>query len=139
IAEMFSSGAQKPLTQTFRSAQKLGIQMRTWRPYIDELVSHLKGPVRLEWQNHFREITLEDMEPYLRTAPTLIGVFHNYCRTAGGNVGAVVDQIIGTSNDTDNAIEFLREELGVTTENLPGVDSGAEQDLWQKSFGLWFN
>ena len=130
---------RKPLTQTLRSAQKFGIQLRTWRPYIDELVSHLNGPIRLEWQNHFREIRPEDMEPYLRTAPTLIGVFHNYCRTSGGNVGTVVDQIIGTSNATDNAIEFLHEELGVTTENLPGVGAGVEQDLWQKAYGLWLN
>lgn len=137
IAEMFSGDAQKPLTQTLRSAQKLGIQLRTWRPYIDELVSHLKGPVRLEWLNHFREIRPGDMEPYLRTAPTLIGIFHNYCQTAGGNVGSVVDQIIGTSNETENAIEFLREELGVTTECLPSVEAGQEQDFRQKAFGLW--
>jgi hypothetical protein len=93
----------------------------------------------LEWENHFRDISPDDLEPYLRTAPTLIGVFQSYTRTAGGNVGTVVDQIIGSKNETVNAIEFLQEELGVTTENLPGVGPGTEQDFWQKTFGLWLN
>src|SRR5262249_41305498 len=35
--------------------------------------------------------------------------------------------------------EFLHEELGVTTENLPGVDTGLEQDFWQKTCGLWLS
>jgi hypothetical protein len=46
IAEYYSTGSRKPLLNTLEGARKLGYQLRTWRPYIGELVFHLRNRVQ---------------------------------------------------------------------------------------------
>ncbi len=51
LAEKYSLRGDGPLLRTFQSARQLGIKLRTWRPWVEEFASHLKGPVKLEWMN----------------------------------------------------------------------------------------
>jgi len=137
IAELFSEDPVKPLTKTLRRAHDLGITLRTWRPYIDELVSHLKGPVLLEWQNHLKDLPESALVPSLRAAPTLIGVFCKHARNCGGSIESIVAEIVGRCNEAVNTIEYLQEELLVTTEDIPRADGPSEQASYQRIFGVW--
>ncbi len=78
IAELFSKNSARPLVTTLRYARELGIKLRTWRPYVDELVAHLKGPVLLEWDEHRGTVAPERLDAYFSTVPALIGAFYWY-------------------------------------------------------------
>jgi hypothetical protein len=138
IAEYFSPPERRPVLNSLEGARRLGCQLRTWRPYINELVSHLKGPVLQEWQNHFRGLPRERIETALRTAPPLIGVFHRWIEEEGGSIESIVEEVIGKTNEVQNVSEFLSEEFGIATYELPPQD-GNEQEEWQKAFGLWLD
>jgi hypothetical protein len=114
----------------------MGCRLRTWRPYIAELVSHLKGPVLLEWINHYKSLRADEMNGLLRTAPTLIGVFHKYVASAGGNVELIVEEIIGKSNAHENAIEYFRQLFNIETEDLPPAD-GVDEALRARVRDAW--
>jgi hypothetical protein len=136
IAEHCSLSGRRPLLNTLEGARKLGYQLRTWRPYIGELVSHLKGRVLLEWANHFRGLSKDVLEASLRTAPTLINVFYKRVEAEGGSLDGIVEEIIGRSNEQENAIEFLKELFAIETEELPPQDAEDERER-QRVYGAW--
>ena len=53
LAEYYSPSERGPLMETLAAARKLDFKLKTWTPYVEELVAHLQGPVLLEWRNHF--------------------------------------------------------------------------------------
>jgi hypothetical protein len=136
IAEYYSPADQRPLLHTLQGARKMGYRLRTWRPYIAELVSHLKGPIVLEWLNHYKSLPTDQMEDLLRTAPTLIAVFHRYVASSGGNLERIVEEIIGKTNEHENAIEFLMQLFNIETQDLPASD-GDDEALRTRVWGVW--
>lgn len=134
IAEHFSPPERRPVLQTLEGARKLGFRLRTWRAYINELVSHLKGPVLREWDNHFRGVPKDRIEAMLRTAPTLLTVFHSWISAKGGSLDEVVEDIIGKTNTMENAEEFLQQEFGIEAEELSSQDT---QEEWVRVYGAW--
>ena len=139
VAEKYTEGASRQLISTLETAKQLNIKIKTFKPFIEELVAHLKGPVLLEWINHFQDIKLESHDVRLSIAPKLIAVFEHYSKTNDKTVEDIVYDIIGMSNHVENAIEFLREEFGIITEEIPDRPSVDEQSEWEKIFGLWLN
>lgn len=127
---------RRPLLKTLEGAWRLGFQLRTWFPYIEELVSHIKGPVLLEWTNHFRGLSKDQVEAMLRTAPALIYIFHRWVDAQGGSLESIVEEIIGKTNAQENAAEFLKEEFGIESHELPPQDSPDEAER-QRVFGAW--
>jgi hypothetical protein len=136
IAEYYSPPEMRPVLRTLDSSRRVGCQLRTWQPYIAELVSHLKGPVLLEWINNFRGLPKERLEGMLRTAPTLINVFYRSAGEQGRTLEGIVDEILGKTNEQENASEFLREEFGIDTQELPPLD-GTDEGERQRVFGAW--
>ena len=137
IAEFHSLSERRPLLNTLEAARKLGFKLRTWLPYIEELVSHIKGPVLLEWRNHFRGVSENQLEPMLRTAPTLLRVFHQRAEAEGGNLESIVEEIIGKTNVLENAAEFLKEEFGVSSQEFQMGDRLDEEK--QAIYGEWLD
>lgn len=137
IGEYYSPSERRPLLKTLESARKLGYQLRTWQPYLSELVSHIKGPVLLEWVNHFRGESKDKIEEMLRTAPTLINVFYRWIEAHGGVVENIISEIIGKSNHVENASEFLMEEFGIKSFEYPPVDL-KDQPEQQQILKTWF-
>lgn len=138
IAEYYSPPERRPLSKTLEGARKLGFQLRTWCRYIEELVSHLQGPVRLEWTNHFLGLPKDQVEAMLRTAPTLIHVFHRWVEAQGGSLESIVEEIIGKTNAQENATEFLKEEFVIESHEFPPQDNHDETE-WERVFGAWLN
>jgi hypothetical protein len=138
IAEYYSPPELRPVLQTLGGARRVGCQLRTWQPYIGELVSHLKGPVLLEWINNFRGLPKERLDGMLRTAPTLINVFYRSVAEQGGTLEGIVAEILGSTNEQENAAEFLREEFGIDTQELPPHD-GIDELERQRIFGAWLD
>ena len=137
IAEFHSLSERRPLLNTLEAARKLGFKLWTWLPYIEELVSHIKGPVLLEWQNHFQGLSENQLEPMLRTAPTLLRVFHKRAEAEGGNLESIVEEIIGKTNVLENATEFLKEEFGVSSQEFQMGDRLDEEK--QAIYGEWLD
>ena len=136
IAEHYSTGNRKPLLDTLDGAKRLGYQLRTWKPYLGELVSHLRNRVQQEWANHYRHRSPEELAVLLRTARTLIRVFCERTKAEGGTLPEIVDEILGTTNEQDNAAEFLKEEFGIATEELPSLD-GDDEELRCRAHEAW--
>ena len=136
IAEYYSPADQRPLLHTLEGARKMGYRLRTWRPYIAELVSHLRGPILLEWLNHYKSLPSGQMDGLLRTAPTLIAVFCKYVTSSGGNLEGIVEEIIGRSNEHDNAIEYLKQLFNIEMQDLPASD-GEDEELRTRVWGVW--
>ena len=137
IAESYSLSERRPLLEILAAARKLGFKLRTWIPYIGELVSHLEGPVLLEWHNHFQEVPKNQLEPRLRTAPTLLRVFHQWVETKGGSLEGIVEDIIGKTNVLENAAEFLKEEFGIQSQEFQ-LGDGLDEEK-QRIYGEWLN
>ena len=137
IAESYSLSERRPLLETLKAARNLGFKLRTWVPYIEELVSHLKGPVLLEWHNHFQGMPENQLEPMLRTAPTLLRVFHRWIEEKGGSLENVVEEIIGKTNVLENAVEFLKEEFGIQSQEFQ-LEGGLDEEK-QGIYGEWLN
>lgn len=136
IAEIHLPDSNRPVLRTLQAARALGFQLRTWRAYVEELVAHLKGPVLLEWGNHLRHMLPEQLETAFKAAPTLIEVFHRWTKSHGGTIEDAVQRVIGTTDEIENAIEFLKEECGIETEQFPpGVD--ASHELWNRIYTTW--
>jgi hypothetical protein len=134
IAELYSENGKGPLTTAIRSAKHLAIQFRVWKQHVDELVAHLRGPVLLEWTNHFKELAPDKREPFLWSSPTLLGVFHEASTLRNRTFSSLVEEILGHGNEWENTTEFLQEELGVIVEECPKPDDNKE---WQDIFGTW--
>lgn len=138
IAEHYSLGNRKPLLDTLEGAKRLGYQLRTWTPYIGELVSHLRNRVQQEWVNHYQSRRPEELAILLRTARTLIRVFCESAKAEGKSLPDIVDEIVGINNHQENAIEYLKEVFDVKTEDLPVLDGDDEtdrsraHDAWKK-------
>ena len=137
IAEFYSSPRQQPLVNTLAAARQLGFKLRTWLPYIEELVSHINGPVLLEWRNHFQGLSENQLEPMLRTAPTLLRVFHQRVEAEGGSLESIVEEITGKTNVLENAAEFLKEEFGIESKEFQLGDGLDEEE--QTIYGEWLN
>ena len=136
IAEHYSTGSRKPLLDTLEGAKRLGYQLRTWKPYIGELVSHLRNRVQQEWSNHYQRRSSEELAVLLRTARTLIRVFCDRVKADGGSLPDIVDEILGTANEHENAVEFLKEVFGITTQELPRLD-GDDEDMRGRAHNAW--
>lgn len=137
IAESYSLSERQPLLNTLEAARKLGFKLRTWLPYIEELVSHIKGPVLLEWRNHFQGLSENQLEPMLRTAPTLLRVFHQRVEAEGGSLESIVEEITGKTNVLENAAEFLKEEFGIKSQEFQ-LGDGLDEEK-QTIYGEWLN
>lgn len=74
------------MLDTLEGAKRLDYQLRTWKPYTGELVSHLRNRVQQEWANHCRHRSREELEALLRTARTLSRVFCERTRADGGTL-----------------------------------------------------
>ncbi len=138
IAEKYSTEGKCPLLTTLRNARELGIKLRTFHQYPEELVAHLQGPILLEWANHAETVPSEQMDSYLVAAPTLIGVFHRHAIEDGTSVESIVADIIGINNGVENTIQYLEEEFGIETEIVPPRVSDEEKVEWEKIFGFWY-
>lgn len=136
IAEHYSTGTRKPLLDTLAGAKQVGYQLRTWRPYIGELVSHLRNRVELEWSNHYRPCRPEELSVRLRTARTLIRVFCDRAQADGRSLPEIVAEILGTSNEQENAVEFLGELFNITTQELPRLD-GDDDEVRGRALEAW--
>lgn len=136
IAEHYSSGSRKPLLDTLEGAKQLGYQLRTWKPYIGELVAHLRNRVQQEWANHYRHRSPKELAVLLRTARTLVRVFCERAKAHGGTLPDIVNEILGKTNEQDNAIEFLREVFGIVTEELPRLD-GDDEEVRSRAHEAW--
>ncbi|MCA8990751.1 MAG: hypothetical protein KDA88_02170 [Planctomycetaceae bacterium] len=134
VAELYSETGKGPLTTAIRSARHLAIQFRVWMQHIDELVAHLRGPILLEWENHFKELPEEERDPFLWSAPTLLGVFHEASVLRNRTFPSLVEEILGRGNEWENTVEFLQEELGVRVEECPKLEDNEE---WKDIFGEW--
>ena len=137
IAESYSLSERRPLLETLAAARELGFKLWTWIPYIGELVSHLEGPILLEWRNHFQGVPKNQLEPRLRTAPTLLRVFHQWVETEGGGLEGIVEDIIGKTDVLENAAEFLQEEFGIQSQEFQ-LGDGLDDEK-QKIYGEWLN
>lgn len=138
LAERYSTDGRKPLLDTLEGAKKLGYQLRTWRPYIEELVSHLRNRVEKEWDNHYRTRNPNELAVLLRTARTLVRVFSERADADGVALSDIVEEILGATNERENAVEFLKEVFGIETEDLPLLE-GEEVELHNRVHSLWSN
>ena len=136
IAEHYSTGSRKPLLDTLEGAKRLGYQFRTWKPYIGELVSHLRNRVHQEWANHYRQRRPEELAMLLRTARTLVRVFCERAKSDKRTLPDIVDEILGTTNEQDNAVEFLHEVFGIVTNELPHLDED-DEDVRGRAHKAW--
>jgi hypothetical protein len=127
IAEHYSVGSRKPLLDTLEGAKRLGYQLRTWEPYIGELVSHLRNRVQQEWSNHYSHLRPEELQVLLRTARTLVRVFCERAKLHGQSLPYFVNEILGKTNEKKNAAEFLNEVFGIVVESLPQLNSVDEE------------
>lgn len=122
LAEHYSTGKRTPLLNTIEAAKRVGYQIRTWKPYINELVSHLRNRVLKEWINHYKARHPEELRTLLRAARTLVRVFCERAERDGKQLSDYVTEVIGESNYLENAAEFLKEVFGIVTEDLPAFD-----------------
>lgn len=136
IAEYYSTGTRKPLLDTLNGAKQLGYQLRTWRPYIGELVSHLRNRVEKEWSNHYRHRRPQELAILLRTARTLIRVFSERANVDGRTLPDIVNEILGTTNEEENAVEFLKEVFGIITDDLPHL-GGEDEEVRGRVHEVW--
>ena len=134
VAEYFSPDGQRPLTVALKNAQSANTRCRVLRTHIDELIAHIRGPVLLEWENHIASLESAALDAALWTAPTLIKVIYAESLRRGRAFRALVEEVIGSSNEWENAKEFLYEELGVEVEEAEQPEDNA---WWQRVFGLW--
>jgi hypothetical protein len=137
LCEKFSVEEDGPLLQTLRYARTLGVKFFTFHAYLEELVSHLKGPVLLEWRNHEGNVSRAGLPAYIRTAPAMIGVLRSHEQRTGVTMEEVVHDIIGNQNEVENAIEFIKEEFGILTQVLPDRKEAGEQVEWEELLGNW--
>jgi hypothetical protein len=66
-----------------------------------------------------------------------VRVFHEYGRENGESVESIVSDIIGTQNYTHNAVEYLLEEFGISTDEPPPTTTDFEKIEWEEVFGAW--
>lgn len=137
IAEHYSPGRRRPLLDTLEGAKRLGYQLRTWKPYIGELASHLRNRVEQEWHNHYRDRSPDVLAALLPTARTLVRVFCERAKADGRTLPDIVDEILGKMNEQDNAIEFIEEVFGITTEELPGLDA-VDKEVRTRAEEAWW-
>ena len=137
IAEHYSVGNRKPLLDTLEGAKRVGYQLRTWKPYIVELVSHLRNRVQQEWSNHYRDRSSEELALLLRTARTLVRVFCEKAKMDGVTLPDIVDEILGATNQQENVIEFLDEMFNIKTEDLQLLDG--DEEIRRQVHELWSN
>jgi hypothetical protein len=128
IAEYYSSGVRKPLMETLEGAKRVGYQIRTWAPYINELVSHLRNRVLREWSNHYQSREPGQLKTLLHAARTLVRVFCERAIEDGRQFPDYVSEIIGDADHHENAKEFLKAVFGITTEELPDFDESDHSD-----------
>ena len=73
----------------------------------------------------------------LRTAPTLLRVFHQRVEAEGGSLESIVEEITGKTNVLENAAEFLKEEFGIESKEFQLGDGLDEEE--QTIYGEWLN
>jgi len=127
IAEYYSSGSRKPLMETLEGAKRVGYQIRTWTPYIGELVSHLRNRVLKEWSNHYSYRQPVDLQALLLAARTLVRVFCERAAADGRQLPDYISEILGETDPQENAVEFLKEMFEIETKDLPNFDEADEE------------
>lgn len=138
IAESFSADNRKPVLKALECARTLGYRLKTWTPYIEELVSHLRGPVLLEWNNHYQGEATDKIEHMLRTAPTLLSVFYQKTQQNGSGVQKIIDGITGKTNHLENTAEYLQHEFIIETQELPPApNTDADKEERNRVLTAW--
>ena len=59
--------------------------------------------------------------------------------TTGKSVEGIVQDVIGSSNQTENAIEFIREEFHIEVDEIADASSSDDHAEWEHIFGEWLN
>ena len=136
LAELYEPGSPKLLTSTLVTACKLGVKIRTFRPFVEEVVSHLKGPVLREWLNHYQGKSTAEIVGG-RAVPRLIEVFELAKKTTGKSVEELVRDVIGKTNQIANAIEFIQEEFKIEVDEISKAENEEEHSEWETIFGEW--
>ena len=136
-AEYFMPQEKQHFLKAFRNAQKIGIRLKTFHPCIQEVVSHIKGPIYLEWINNWRHLKPEEIEEQLFLRPTLFKVFYFVQKLFGNSFEKSVNAIIGQGNHFENVVEFFEKELNISCEDHSTNLSQAENLEWQIVFGKW--
>ncbi|MGK9046678.1 hypothetical protein KXR63_04820 [Stutzerimonas chloritidismutans] len=130
VAESLLPEGNQPILQALHCAKLAGYKLKTWDIYIDELVSHIRGPVMLEWANHYAGKPHESISQMLRTAPTLLNVFYRASVDKGTTFGKIAEGIVGKTNFRENIVEFLKNEFYIKTDSIEIIDqstSGIEE------------
>jgi hypothetical protein len=52
------------------------------------------------------------------------------------NAADIVDEILGATNEQENAVEFLHDVFGITTDELTGMDC-ADEDMRSRAHEAW--
>ncbi|NNB56175.1 hypothetical protein [Pseudomonas fragi] len=138
VAESLLPADSRPIVQALSCAKLAGYKLRTWSPYIDELVSHIRGPVMLEWANHYAGESHDTIIKMLRTASTLINVFYLASTQKSTTFNRVAESIIGKSNYKENIAEYLLKEFDIRTDDIPpGSDSVIGNDERDRVLTAW--
>ncbi len=136
-AELYDQDSPKFLMKTLETARNLGIRIKTFRPFMEEFVAHLRGPVLLEWQNHLRDASAQQQEARLEVSPRLIEVFVRSGSMGGPTIEQIVSEILGDSNQNQNATDFIQHEFGIAVEDIPKGFDKEEHAEWELVFGHW--
>ena len=138
VAESLLPADSRPILQALSCAKLAGYKLRTWTPYIDELVSHIRGPVMLEWANHYASESHDAIVKMLRTASTLINVFYLASIKEHTTFNKVAESIIGKTNYKENIAEYLLKEFDIKTDDLrPDSDSAIGNEERDRVLTAW--
>ncbi|GAA4441526.1 hypothetical protein GCM10023155_47390 [Bremerella cremea] len=136
-AELYDQDSPRFLLRTLETARSVGIKIKTFRPFIEEFVAHLRGPVLLEWRNHFRSLSPQQQEQRFKASPRLLEVFARSGRLGGPGLEQIVEEIVGLSNRYQNATDFVRHEFKIEVEEVPGVVDPIDQEEWALVYESW--
>ena len=135
IAERHLPANRRPLLTTLAHARTLNFKLQTFQCYIDELISHIKGPVLLEWRNHYKQHIKGSIAAEAPEATTLIRVFDS---SPDKSVEDCVMEVTGNYNESVNTQEFLQHEFGVTCAELFRPQNDEEQGISDLVESAWF-
>lgn len=136
-SELYTINSPQLLLSTLKTARKLGIRVKTFQPFVDEFVAHLKGPVLLEWKNHFQGKPFHYQESRFNAAPILVQTFSNYEPQNPNSVSKIIDTILGDEDQIANATEYIHEEFHIETETIPAVTEPTAQGEWEYTLKKW--
>jgi hypothetical protein len=136
-AEYFMPPEMQHFLKALRNAKAIGIKIKTFQTCIQEVVSHIQGPIYLEWINNFKGKPHEEIEESLHLQPTLFKVFYFVEKNGGSKFEKSINSIIGQDNYIENVVEFFEKELNIVCEPHKIFKSAEANKEWQEIFGIW--